>query len=224
MLEIKNLHFGFGKKVIFSELNMSFQSQTITGIVGKNGIGKTTFFRNLTKIFHPNQGKILFQNSNLKKKDLSFLPTAPYFYPYMKGGEYLEIVSENKEQNQYSLKVAHQLDLPLDQLVTTYSTGMSKKIAFAAMIAQNRPIQIFDEPFNGVDLESNEVIKYIIQNQKEEKIILLSSHILSTLTDICDGIFFIEEGFKHRFFEKKDFPALELELKEDARLKMEGLK
>jgi len=224
MLALKNVYFSFAQKVIFSNLNMTFNPQSIIGIVGKNGIGKTTFFRNLTKIYRPQKGEILFQNQPIQKQDISFLPTAPYFYPYMNAGEYLEIVASNTEQNQHSRKIAEQLDLPFDQLVTSFSTGMKKKVAFAAMLAQNRPIQIFDEPFNGVDLESNEVIKYMIQQQKSDKIILLSSHIFSTLTDICDGIYYIEEEFQWRYFEKEDFEKLEKELKAEAQLKMKQVK
>lgn len=224
MLELKDLHFAFAKKVIFTNLNMTFSPQSIIGIVGKNGIGKTTFFRNLTKIYRPQQGEILFHQQPLQKQQISFLPTAPYFYPYMNAAEYLEIIAADAQQNERSRRIAQHLDLPFDQLVSSFSTGMKKKIAFAAMLAQNRPIQIFDEPFNGVDLESNEVIKYMIQQQKGDKIILLSSHIFSTLTDICDGIFYIEEGFQWRFFEQNEFAALDKELKAEAHSKLKGLK
>lgn len=218
MLEIKELQFSFKNKIIFKDLNLTFKPNKIIGIVGKNGVGKTTLFRSIAGIYTPENGTILLNGAPFSKQSVAFLPTDPFFYDYMNGNEYIELVN-GKSQNDYT----DLLDLPLQQLIDTYSTGMRKKLAFAAIIAQHRPIQILDEPFNGVDLESNEVIKQIIQSEKQDKITLISSHVLSTLTDICDEIYFIKEGFLCEYYDKNDFHHLHTAIANDIAQKMNAI-
>ena len=207
MLNIKNISFRFREKIIFENLTLSFSEGEVHGIVGKNGVGKTTFFRNISGLYRPQAGAIFYHKNPMKKDDISFLPTSPYFYPYISGGEYIELIngSISPKTNQY----AELLDLPLNQLVDTYSTGMKKKIAFLGTISQNRPVLILDEPFNGVDLEGNEILKAIITKEKRGRVLLISSHILSSLTNISDTIYFIQKGFSVNIYGRKDFTKLE---------------
>lgn len=218
MLELKGLLFSFQNKVVFEALNLTFQSNKIIGIVGKNGVGKTTLFRCISGIYTPAAGEMRFDRMPFSKQQVGFLPTDPFFYTYMTGGEYLQLVN-GKTANHY----ADLLDLPLNELIDTYSTGMRKKLAFSAIISQRRPIQILDEPFNGVDLESNEILKHIIQNEKYNKITLISSHVLSTLTDICDEIYFIKEGFQCDYYTKNNFNNLHIYISEDIKNKLEAI-
>ena len=118
--------------------------------------------------------------------------------------------------NQFDIEKWNKIfDLPLDDLIDTYSTGMKKKLAFLGVMALDRPILILDEPFNGVDVESNEKIFQILERVKEQgKIILLSSHILSSLTNICDKISFLKEGAIFKTYRREEFPELESGLRE----------
>lgn len=221
MLQIKGLQYRFGEKIIFGKLNLDFSPEKIHGIVGANGIGKTTFFRVLSKIYKNQGGEVLLNGNALNHGELSFLPTEPFFYSHMNGREYLEIVLAEKAKIERAKKMAGLLELPLKQLVESYSTGMKKKLAFIACVAQQRPVEIFDEPFNGVDLESNEIIKYWIKKQNPESIKIISSHILSSLTDICDDIFYIEPGFVVNYFAKEDFSILEEKIKRSIKKRMD---
>lgn len=207
MLEIKNLSFSFGQKVIYDQLNMTFPISSITGLIGRNGVGKTTLFRILTKVYRSQAGELTFNGQAVTPKMISFLPTDPYFYPYIKGSEYLEIVACDPSELIQSRVFASQLDLPLDDLIDNYSTGMKKKMAFAAIFAQSRPIVILDEPYNGVDLESNEAIKYIIHQYARDRVVILSSHILSTITDISDRIYHIQDSKTVSCHPKENFEA-----------------
>lgn len=213
MLKLENISFSFREKLIFEDLKLSFVKGQVHGIVGKNGIGKTTLFRNMAGIYQSQSGNLIFNNRPLKKDDISFLPTSPYFYPYINGQEYIELVNGS-----ISLKIsqyADLLDLPLNQLIDTYSTGMKKKVAFLGAISQDRPVLILDEPFNGVDLESNEILKSIILKEKRGRVLLISSHILSSLTNISDSIYFIQKGFLVDIYAKQEFAKLEAIIQND---------
>jgi len=196
MLKIESIKQQFGSKVIFENVSLNFTPNKIYGIVGSNGVGKTTLFRVMSQQYRSQGGKITWLDNKLTRNDISFLPTDPYFYPYMNGREYLSIVLSDSSQIQEAQDMSRLLNLNLDQLVDTYSTGMKKKLAFIAIYIQNRSISIYDEPFNGVDLESNELLCSYINKQREDKITLLSSHILSMLDEVCDEILYIEKGFK----------------------------
>ena len=212
MLNINGLHFTFGQKTIFTDLSLSFSSGQITGIIGKNGVGKTTLFRIIAGIYRLQKGEIMWDGKKLHPSDIAFMPTEPYFYPFMKGMEYLDIVANSEKEKKISVDYASVLDLPLDELVDNYSTGMRKKLAFAALFALTKPIIILDEPYNGVDLESNEMIKHIIKTNKIDKIVILSSHILSTITDISQQIYHITDGGHVTFYENNRFNKLEEKL------------
>lgn len=223
MLEIKNISFAFGKKSIFNDIGLSFEEGKITGIVGKNGVGKTTLFRIMTGMYPLQSGDINLREQRLKPSDISFMPTEPYFYPYMKGREYLEIVATNDDEKMKSRHYASFMDLPLDELVDNYSTGMRKKLAFSALFALHKPVIILDEPYNGVDLDGNEIIKHIIKSDKSGKIIILSSHILSTITDVSDNIYHITEHSNIDHYRSDQFDQLQSELKKNMANKLSQL-
>ena len=213
MLTLNSISFGFGSKTIFENLNLSFENRHTYGIVGSNGVGKTTLFRTISRLYSPKSGNILFDQQPLNSTQVAFLPTDPFFYPYMKGAEYLEIIHQDASVLNLCFEWSEKLNLPLDNLVDTYSTGMKKKLAFIASYAQNRPVSIYDEPFNGVDLESNEVLISLLQKQNTEKITLISSHILTALFEICDTIIHIEKGFNTTFYSPDHFDQLKQKIR-----------
>lgn len=203
MLQLHNLHFSIGSNPILQGVEASFAPGKIYGILGKNGAGKTTLFRSIFGFYKLQRGQIRFENKPLEKKQMAFLETENYLYPYMRGEEYLQLIKNDPVLIQRWNKI---FDLPLHQLSQEYSTGMKKKLAFMGVLLQDRDILLLDEPFNGVDLESNEKMMSIIQKLKDQKTILVSSHILSTLSEISDHIFVLDKG---KFVQKVDRPGFE---------------
>ena len=106
-------------------------------------------------------------------------------------------------------------DLPLKKYASTYSTGMKKKLALTAILLQENNVFILDEPFNGVDIQSNLIITEIIKRFKKlEKTVIISSHIFSTLAETCDEIYLMKNGEIVKKVEQADFNKLENEMKE----------
>lgn len=208
---VEDLAFGFKDKPIFSGVNMHFEPGSITGIVGKNGIGKTTFFRVLKGIYTAQSGQVKMPSGKSAKADIAYLPTNPFFYPFMKGGEYLEIVLGNDKNLDH---LAALFELPLQELVQNYSTGMKKKLAFAGLMGQDKPIMILDEPFSGVDLQSNVVLRKLLLSQRAEKTTLVSSHTLESMLDLCDQIYYLDEGFQYYKYERGEYKELQTRLSE----------
>ncbi|PWJ34210.1 ATP-binding cassette domain-containing protein [Sediminitomix flava] len=208
MISVKDLCFAYSSdKLILDHLNLELKENQIHGIVGLNGAGKTTFLHTLFGLNKPLEGKLLFNGEPLTKKQIAYLVTENYFYANITAREYLELV----KNTDFNIEEWNALfGLPLDDLIENYSTGMKKKIAFLAMLKQDKAIMILDEPFNGLDLESSRIIRSLLLKLKEKgKTILLTSHVLETLTNVCDKLHHLENGQINYSCEKEDFDVFE---------------
>ncbi len=194
MLEINALRIRYGSNEVLKQLSLSLPSAQIHGIVGMNGAGKTTLFKAIAGYNRSFEGSILFDGSLIPTDKVALLETSPFFYSRINGGDYLDLFRVNNPH--FALeKWQETFSLPLNRLVETYSTGMKKKLAFLGILALNRPLLLLDEPFNGIDLESNEKIKQVLKALKQKGFtILLSSHILEALTTIADTISYLDQG------------------------------
>ncbi len=209
MIDIKGLSVSFGENAVLQSVSVTLHPGKIYGIVGLNGAGKTTFFNLLAKLIKPVAGSILLNNNPISIRDSAYLETVNYFYSGITGYEYLKIFrNTNKE---LSLQVLQQyFKLPLDELIEHYSTGMKKKLALLAMLKQDKPLYILDEPFNGLDLESNKLLELILETLKRKnKVILLSSHVLEPLITLCDTIHLLQNGHFIRHFERDEFANID---------------
>jgi ABC-2 type transport system ATP-binding protein len=215
MLEIKDLSLSFGEKTVFDKTEISIPIGEITGIVGRNGAGKTTFFNILSGIQEAESLRLLFPN-NWTKANIGFLQTDNYHYPRMNGKEYLELCSFASKNGQPELDELNQLfQLPLQQAIESYSSGMKKKLFLLGLLLQKKEILILDEPYNGLDLESSILLNKILQTLRENgKTILISSHILGSLTNLCDSIYLLQNG-KFEQFHQTDFTKLENKLDQE---------
>ncbi len=220
MLKIDQLKVSYGASPVLKNVSLECLPGEIHGLLGLNGAGKTTLFRTIYGFKKKESGTCLFRETTVTSRSIGFLETNPFFYSYMKGKEYLDIVSLANQSFDFE-KWNQLFELPLDDLIDTYSTGMKKKLAFLGIISLDRPIMILDEPFSGVDVESNEKIFQILKRIKEQgKIIILSSHILESFTGICDKISVLKSGEIIATHHKSEFPAFEKKLKVEI---MQGL-
>lgn len=202
MLDIQNISVKYDKDYVLKNLNISIDSNNnnVLGIIGKNGAGKTTFFNAIFRSLNFS-GKILWKNKKVKKEHIAYLETTNYFYPYIKGKEYLNYFESGDALDYYNSL----FNLPLNDFVDTYSTGMKKKLALIGVLLLDKPIIILDEPFNGLDFEGVQTLYEIIKNLKtKNKIVIISSHIIETLSNTCDNIAVIQEGMISKVSDKND--------------------
>lgn len=193
MIGIENLNKYYGPKKVLDQINTQFESGRVYGVVGENGAGKTTLFRCLAGL-EDYTGTIRYSEGVLKNV-LGFLPTEPYFFSKITGEEYLRLICNARRVAKPDFTEKNIFDLPLNQYASTYSTGMKKKLALTGVLLQNNQIFILDEPFNGVDIQSNMVIvETILQLKALQKMIIVSSHIFSSLVEICDQIQLLKNG------------------------------
>jgi ABC-2 type transport system ATP-binding protein len=213
MIKIEKLSKFYGKKQVLNTINLEFKKGKIYGIVGENGAGKTTLFRCISGL-ESYKGNISSDFTKLKKH-LGLLLTEPYFFSKITGKEYIQLLANARQTKLTNIESKNIFDLPLNQYASTYSTGMKKKLALTAILLQENNVFILDEPFNGVDIQSNLIITEIIKRFKKlEKTVIISSHIFSTLADTCDEIYLMKNGEIIKKVDQADFNTLEKEMKE----------
>ncbi len=213
MIKINELSKSFGNNEVLKNISLEFLKGKAYGIVGDNGAGKTTLFRCIAGLESYN-GEIISDTQPLKNH-LGLLLTDPFFFSMMTGKEYIRLLCNARGKKELDFDNKNIFDLPLNQYASTYSTGMKKKLAITAILLQENEYFILDEPFNGVDIQSNIMLTEIILKLKElNKIVLISSHIFSTLSDTCDEIHHLRKGEPIKSFQKEAFKNLEQEMKE----------
>lgn len=213
MIQIENLSKKFGSKEVLSSINLKLEPGKVYGIVGENGAGKTTLFRCIAGL-ESYEGSISAPKSPIRHF-LGLLFTEPFFFDKITGKEYIQLLCKARGVNDFDIDTKNIFDLPLSEYASNYSTGMKKKLAILAILLQKNDYFILDEPFNGVDIQSNLLIIELIKKLKENgKTVVISSHIFSTLSDTCDSIFVLEEGKITNTYFPEDYSSLEKSMQE----------
>lgn len=202
--------FGWGPKIdVLKGFDFNAYPGQVTGILGPNGSGKTTFFRGVAGLESFNQGSLLVDgldpvaNPKVTRGKVALLPEDPGVYSHDTGLEHLTLFGImsglDKVQNKKRLEESDEM-LGLSSFWTrdfrTYSRGQKSRIALARLhFFPNANILIFDEPSNGLDFESvTRLHRFIRQKAREGKTILVASHIVNDLKNLCDRIVGIQDG------------------------------
>lgn len=224
MIQVVDLHKSFGKKNVLQHISFNLEPGNIYGLVGENGAGKTTLFRCMSGLENFS-GTIQSNFEQPIKYVTGYLPAELYFLPFITGEEHLELLIKARGKNTETTKTHNIFNLPLQQFASQYSTGMQKKLALTGILLQENQLFILDEPFNGVDIQSNQLICEILSLLKSKgKTVILSSHIFSTLNEVCDTLFHLRDGEIIQTAKKGDFSKIERDiLQHDIRDRIHGL-
>lgn len=212
MLTINNLTVSYGNKKVLENLNLNMEEAKIHGLIGLNGSGKTTLLNTIYGFKVMDCGTILHHGLQLKRTEIAYLETENFYYSNITGREYLSLFKSNTAE--YNPDDWNKIfKLPFDQFIESYSTGMKKKLSLMAILKQDKEIVILDEPFNGLDIESSKILSLIIDRLKNKgRTIIITSHILESLTNICDYIHYLDNRAISFTRAKNNFTNLESEI------------
>ena len=203
MIKIKNLTKIYDENKILDGISITFEEGKIYGIVGKNGSGKSVLLKTICGFIRPDKGEILFDNINIVKKQ-TFPPETGAmfensgFIPNISGFENLKLLASinniiSEEEILKSVDIVN-LKEDINKKYYKYSLGMRKKLGICQAIMENQKYIILDEPFNGIDDESLKKIKIQLKKIKENKIIIISTHIKEDIEKLCDEVYKISNG------------------------------
>ena len=205
IIEIENFSFSYSNLNVFNNLSLKIEKSSVHGILGANGAGKSTLFNS---IFNHNKFDAITPAAGYEK-ELAYLQTESYFYPYMTGLEYVSILCQVKKT--VDIALWNQIfQLPLNEYIHNYSTGMKKKIGLLGTVLLDKKIVLLDEPTNGLDMETCEFFKILVARMRQLGItIILSSHILESIFTTCNRITLLEGPDSAITYEKTAFEKLD---------------
>lgn len=191
MLIIDELTVTYGRSRVLDGLNFTFEDGKIYGIVGANGAGKSTLL-NAISHYIDFDGRIWDTASSNYLEHLVYVPTDQFFYPKIKGIEHLRFFLQARRITH--IDIGHwntHFNLPLDHYVSTYSSGMRKKLGIMTSLLLPSRVYILDEPFNNLDVDTvHTAIELLKQHHAaHQNILIVTSHHLAYLQSMCDFIY-----------------------------------
>lgn len=199
MLEIKNLQKKFKKTIVLNDFNFKFE-HGVYGLLGPNGAGKTTLMRCLTQIYPIKRGTVFFNGKDIvgDTKYLSKMGYLPQKFGMFKDLTVYEMMQMFCTLKQIDgTKAKEEIDLTLDYVnmndcrtkkAGTLSGGMLRRIGVAQALLGNPDVIIFDEPTAGLDPEERLRFKNVIAKIKQDKTIIISTHIVEDVEAVCDHV------------------------------------
>lgn len=207
LLSVEGLGKSFKDKKVLHNISFDVRKGEIMAILGPNGAGKSTTIRNIMGIMYPDEGTIRFhhyQGKEIPRHKIGYLPEERGLYKNVKIIDILLYLADLKD---YPLKKAKERALAYlkkfdlegkeNVKVEELSKGMGQKVQFIASILHEPELLILDEPFSGLDPVSQEIFKEEIRKLANNgTAILLSSHQMNLVEEMCDRIFMIQRGQK----------------------------
>ena len=207
MIEVLHLTKKYGEHTAVEDLSFTVADGTICGLLGPNGAGKTTTMNILTGYLSPTEGKVLInghdpcEEPEEAKKTVGYLPETPPVYPDLTVYECLQFAAElkkvprgeRKEQISRSIE-ALGLQNERDRLIRNLSKGYRQRVGFAQALLGDPKTLILDEPTSGLDPRQIIEVRALIRKLGESHTVILSSHILSEVAEVCDHVLILSEG------------------------------
>lgn len=207
MIEIQHVTKRYGDKLAVNDASFTIREGEILGFLGRNGAGKTTTMNIITGYISASSGTVtldgydILANPREVKRRIGYLPEIPPLYPDMTVTEYLRFVCAIKDVRQSRVK-SHLDDITSlvgleevrGRLIRNLSKGYRQRVGMAQALVGNPEVVILDEPTVGLDPKQILEVRRLIRQLGENHTIVLSSHILPEVADVCDRLVIIHQG------------------------------
>ena len=207
MITVKNITKYFGSFQALKDVSFEINKGEIVGFLGQNGAGKTTLMRILTSYLPASSGTVMIGGDDIAKNSLTirqkigYLPETPPLYMDMTVKDYLKFAAEIKDIPVKQRR--RQLDKVLEEcqiedvkgkIIATLSKGYKQRVGIAQAIIHEPKLLILDEPTSGLDPIQNLQVRKLIKNLKDQRTVILSTHILSEIEQIAQRVLIIKSG------------------------------
>lgn len=200
LLECKNIYKDYDKKQVLKNINLKIPRGKIIGLLGKNGMGKTTLIKLINDLLTPTSGEILVNGKNIgieSKRIISYLPERTYLDKSMTIKQTLEYFTDfyDNFDIEKAKRLIKDLDLEIDTKISKMSKGMQEKLQLILVMSRNVELYILDEPLGGVDPATRDyILDTILNNFNEDASVIISTHLISDIERILDEVIFIDKG------------------------------
>lgn len=227
VLEVKNLTKKFGKRVILDQVGVTLEEGEVVGLVGPNGAGKSTFIKSILGLYNIDEGDVKICGFDVYKQHRDALSKVgcivenPDMYQNISGRKNLKICAlmNDLPKNTDIDSVVHlvRMESRIDDKVKTYSLGMKQRLGLASALLNHPKLLILDEPINGLDPQGIMELRQIVRDlsKKDKMTVLISSHILAEIGQMCDRIIMIDQGKIVDSFTMDEIRAKNISLEEE---------
>jgi ABC-2 type transport system ATP-binding protein len=200
LVECKNLCKEFDNKLILNDINLTIPKGKIIGLLGKNGMGKTTLIKLINDLLTPTSGEVLINGKKpgiSSKKIISYLPERTYLDKSMQISQILTLFEEFYDDfsKEKAKKLLKDLDLDTNLKISKMSKGMQEKLQLILVMSRDAELYILDEPLGGVDPATRDyILDTILSNFSEGASVIISTHLISDIERILDEVIFLDKG------------------------------
>lgn len=200
LLKLEHLNKKYYNKTALDDVNLNFEQGKIYGLLGPNGSGKTTLMKIIAGLHKQTSGEAYLNNEPLSHKtkaNLSYMPTENFLYDSFKVKDavkfYADMYDDFQEENAF--KILKEINVDTEFRISKLSSGLTGKLKVALALSRNVDLYMLDEPLNGVDVLSRDVIiDLITRSYGENKTIIISTHLVSEIEKILDFVIFLKDG------------------------------
>ena len=200
IVEIKSLNKNYGNKEVIKNMNLNIPKGKIVGLLGPNGSGKSTLIKLINGLLHANSGEILINGINPSmetKQIVSYLPERTYLNDWMKVKDLIEFFNDFYED--FDMDKANSmidsLKIDVHEKLKTMSKGTKEKVQLILVMSRKASLYILDEPIGGVDPAARSyILKTILSSYCEDSTLLIATHLISEIENVCDDVIFISNG------------------------------
>lgn len=203
MIQIKDLNFAYPQQqALFSNLSVHLEAGSITGLLGKNGAGKTSLLKLIIGLLYPQTGEVSVLNHKPNKREVSmlndiFLVPEEFFFPPISINEYQKAYAPFYPKFDYELllNTLNEFELKPKSNLQRLSHGQKKKFLIAFALATRCRLLVLDEPTNGLDIPSKSLFRKILAGSLDEnQLVIISTHQVKDVENLIDKIIILDNG------------------------------
>lgn len=200
ILKCTNLTKQFGKKFALSNVDITLEKGKITGLLGPNGSGKTTFIKLLNGLLVPSSGEIRINGLTpcpQTKQMVSYLPDKTYLNDWMKVCDLFDFFEDfyDNFDRMKAVEMLERLNINQNERLKSMSKGTKEKVQLILVMSRNADLYVLDEPIGGVDPASRDyILNTIITNYSEKASVLISTHLIADIESVLDDVIFLKDG------------------------------
>lgn len=200
LVEFKNVYKSFDEKTVLKDVSFTIEKGKIVGLLGKNGMGKTTIIKLMNDLLTPTSGKVLVNGKKPgveSKRSISYLPERTYLDKSMTVNQVFKYFMDfyddfNLEK---AKKLLIDLNLEIDARLNKMSKGMLEKLQLILVMSRDAELYVLDEPLGGVDPATRDyILDTILSNFNEGASVIISTHLISDIERILDHVIFVDKG------------------------------
>jgi len=204
MIELVDIKKSFDDYEVLKGINFSLKRDEVVGLLGKNGVGKTTLLKIICGVSQDYRGQLLWQDHEINdsadyRKKIGFLSEKNPLYPGMYVKEYLEFIIHHYGINKPREKVDKTINLvglsdKAHLKINQLSKGYKQRVGLAASILHDPAVLVLDEPINGLDPQQILQYRSLLRQMSTDRVIILSSHLIQEIEAVCDRVLYIADG------------------------------